>query len=116
MAGDKTEQLFVRLAVDRGRLELSEPGAAFNLLKRADAGVRLDLHGNDSGAHFRKAKGSGVSLMTDSLDVVAIGADDECSIVVCMVVRAQARGAVVSASRSHGLEAERVDLDTDPRG
>ena len=57
MAGDKTEQLFVRLAVDRSRLDLSRPRAAFNLLKDADAGVRLDLDGDDSGGHFRSTRG-----------------------------------------------------------
>ena len=55
MASDKREKLLVRLAVDRRRLELSEPGATLDLFERADARVRLDLDRDDGASNFRSA-------------------------------------------------------------
>ena len=55
MASNKREKLFVRLAVDRRGLELSEPDATLDLLEAADARVRLDLDLDDGAWHFWSA-------------------------------------------------------------
>ena len=47
MFSDQRYQLFVRLAANRGRLEMSEPNAVAGFLKRADTRPRFDLHLND---------------------------------------------------------------------
>jgi hypothetical protein len=55
MASNKTKELLVRLTVDRRRLELSEPGAALDLLEEADSRVRLDLDRDDGARSFWSA-------------------------------------------------------------
>jgi hypothetical protein len=42
VASNEREELLVGLAVDRRRLELSEPSATLDLLEQADARVRLN--------------------------------------------------------------------------
>ena len=48
----KREQFFVRLAVDRRRLELGKPNAILSLRQDADARVRLDLDRDDGDLRF----------------------------------------------------------------
>jgi hypothetical protein len=55
VASNKREKLFVRLAVDRRRLELSEPDTTLDLLDEADARVRLGLDLDDGAWHFWSA-------------------------------------------------------------
>ena len=47
--------------------------------------------------------------MADRFDVVAVGIDHERGVIVGMVVRAQARGAVVGRARSQGRGMESID-------
>ena len=45
----------------------------------------------------RSMEGLGVGFVADSFDVVAVWTDDECAIVVRVIVRPKARSAVVFA-------------------
>ena len=53
---------------------------------------------------------SGLGKMTDSLNVVAVRPDDECRIVIGVVMRANPRRTIVLTSGSQSLFIELVDL------